>query len=297
MTNTPMVFLIVLFIFLVSLSSCSKGEEASAGKQSQHKDEQSGKLRVKILPEVSSAADDLQAVFSGGGSVTYRWEKNGQVLEGEQSQRLAKKCFSRGDVIGVVVTSNGEQGRASLTIGNAPSQVTSVSVTPANIRRGVNITAIPAGFDADGDPIRYSFKWVINGQEMPEDSQVLKGDVFKCGDKVSVKVTPYDGYEAGREYATQAFVVPNAPPYFVSDPPVTFNNNVYVYDVKAEDPDGDAISYTLVSAPAGMTINSSTGRIEWQMARQSRDYSMEIEARDSKGSTARQKYSLTVSAP
>jgi fibronectin type 3 domain-containing protein len=38
---------------------------------------------------------------------------------------------------------------------------------------------------------------------------------------------------------------------------------LYTYDVEASDSDGDTLVYSLTSAPSGMTINSSTGVINW----------------------------------
>ncbi len=295
--DRPTALVIVVFSLFAGLFACSKAENVSARRQPKQEVRHAGKLRVDILPEAPSAADDLQSVYFGDGSVTYCWEKNGKVLDGEQGPRLAKKNFSRGDDITVIVKSDNEEGRASLTIGNAPPLVMSVSFSPENICRGVDIIAVPVGNDADGDSIRYSFKWLVNGKEMGEDTPILKGDRINCGDRVSVKITPYDSYAAGKEYATQAIVIPKALPYFISTPPVTFNDNVYSYDVKASDPDGDAISYALVSAPAGMTINGSTGRVEWRVARQPGTYAIEIEAKNSKGLTARQKYDLAVTVP
>jgi hypothetical protein len=35
--------------------------------------------------------------------------------------------------------------------------------------------------------------------------------------------------------------------------------------LKATDPDGDTLTYALKSAPAGMTINPSTGLIKWNV--------------------------------
>ena len=290
--------LCALVFLAAGLGSCTRGDKSPAVKGTQHHEVRyAGKLKVGILPEIPTAAEDLQVVFSGGGSVAYRWEKNGQEIEGEKGARLAKKWFSRGDRITAVVTANGEEGRASLTIESAPPQVVSVSVTPENICRGVDITAVPVGSDADGDPVRYSYKWIVNDQEQPGDTPVLRGDRIKCGDRVSVKVTPSDSYGAGREYATQSFVIPSAAPYFVSHPPTTFSGDTYIYEARAEDPDGDAISYALVSPPSGMTINNNTGRLEWQVARQTRNYDVEIEAKDSKGASARQRYTLAITIP
>ena len=57
----------------------------------------------------------------------------------------------------------------------------------------------------------------------------------------------------------------------VNDPPVISStaltvaqpNLLYTYDVQAQDVDGDILTYSLITAPLGMTINSSSGLIQW----------------------------------
>jgi len=58
---------------------------------------------------------------------------------------------------------------------------------------------------------------------------------------------------------------PNTAPTITSNPVTTATvNQPYVYDVEATDPDnGDLLTYSLVSAPAGMSIQSETGVIDW----------------------------------
>lgn len=288
-----------LFLLLAAgLFACSKGEiTAESTNQKQSTVRYAGKLKISIIPEAPTASEDLQVIYSGSGSPTFRWEKNGQVIDGERGQRLARKWFVRGDDITAVVFANGEEGKVSLKVANAPPEVTSVTVSPENICRGVDITAVPAASDADGDQIGFSYTWVVNDQALPEDTPVLKGDKFKRGDRISVRVIPSDGQSAGRGYATQAFTVPAAIPRFVSTPPLTFNGTTYVYDVKANDPDGDTLSYALLSAPPGMTINSNTGRLEWQVKGSTGSYLIEIEAKNSQGLSTTQKYTLNVTIP
>jgi hypothetical protein len=57
----------------------------------------------------------------------------------------------------------------------------------------------------------------------------------------------------------------NLPPYFVDfNPPssVTFGSG-YLYPVNAFDPEGDVLTFSLVSAPEGMIIVPTTGLIDW----------------------------------
>ena len=66
--------------------------------------------------------------------------------------------------------------------------------------------------------------------------------------------------------ATQRWTVnvfspsPNHPPAIISAPDLIATIGVpYVYDVNARDPEGSAVTYALVSAPAGATINATSG--------------------------------------
>ncbi|MBA7534931.1 hypothetical protein ES705_27181 [subsurface metagenome] len=64
---------------------------------------------------------------------------------------------------------------------------------------------------------------------------------------------------------------PTVPP-IGNDPPVITSNPVtdaemgilYTYNVEANDPDGDALTYSLISNPSGMVINKYTGVITWE---------------------------------
>jgi hypothetical protein len=59
--------------------------------------------------------------------------------------------------------------------------------------------------------------------------------------------------------------------YLFNSAPVIESNAVttategalYIYGVEATDPEGDTLTYSLTAGPTGMTINSSTGVINW----------------------------------
>ena len=56
----------------------------------------------------------------------------------------------------------------------------------------------------------------------------------------------------------------NHAPEITSSPITTATVDVlYNYNVNATDPDGDTLTYSLTTKPTGMTINSSTGLINW----------------------------------
>ena len=60
----------------------------------------------------------------------------------------------------------------------------------------------------------------------------------------------------------------NQAPSIVSTPVVNATaDQLYTYDVEANDPDaGDTLTFSLDAAPAGMTIDASTGLIQWTPA-------------------------------
>jgi hypothetical protein len=289
----------LVLIAAVALTACTKGANETKSDSLLREGQtaaqtHTGKLDVRILPDAPTVLTDLQALYSGRGIATYQWRKDGQPLEGENSSRLPISMFSKGDRISVIVTAGGEQGEASVTIGNSPPTVTSVPFSPKHIYAGVDITVSPVGSDPDGDAVGFRYHWTINDKEVSEDTPVLKGSLFKRGDKINLIVVPYDEDGEGEPFVSQNMVIPNGPPRIVSDPP-EFHGGTYTYQVIAEDPDGDPLTYSLASAPEGMTIDSRTGKISWSINEKSAGtHVVEVIAQDAGGLKASQKYSLTM---
>jgi hypothetical protein len=297
------IILIGMFAGAAVFSGCnsekhSPGDGVSEPGQLIKPQQHSGTLPVKILPVLPTSSDNLQAIFSDGSTLGLRWEKNGQVLENEKTPRLGMRQFARGDTISLTVTSGGKTGKAIVQIANSLPEIRSARFTPECICRGENVTVVADGFDADGDGVKFSYNWIINGDSIPQDSDVLQGDKFKKGDKVSVIIVPQDNYGAGKPFKSQLISIPNASPWFVSIPPTDFKGNMYSYAAEARDPDGDAITYSLVTFPEGMKINSKNGMVTWPISTTSAgNHVIEVAAQDSEGAKASQKYSLKVLLP
>jgi len=81
---------------------------------------------------------------------------------------------------------------------------------------------------------------------------------------VSVKVTDKGGLSATQNFMV-AVVIPNRGPTITSTPVTGATaGQPYAYDVEATDPDaGDVLTYSLVAAPQGLTIDAATGLIAW----------------------------------
>src|SRR5262249_29588511 len=87
-----------------------------------------------------------------------------------------------------------------------------------------------------------------------------------------------------------------SPPEFTSEPVVTAAaGRTYHYTAVAIDTNGDAIAYSLITAPTGMTINATTGQMSWNPTTADLgSYPIDVRASDSLGGTADQLYTLSV---
>ena len=69
----------------------------------------------------------------------------------------------------------------------------------------------------------------------------------------------------------------------------------YSYTATATDPDGHTVTWSLTTAPSGMTINASTGAVAWTPGdNENVSTPVEILAADTYGATASQGYTITV---
>ena len=115
------------------------------------------------------------------------------------------------------------------------------------------------------------------------------------GQSVTLTVTDAAGNVATQSYTL--FVQSANRPPVINSAAVrsTTAGLVYRYDVKASDPDGNARSYRLSAAPAGMTIDA-LGRITWATAALDiGTHSVTVVVTDVFGASASQSYDLTVS--
>ena len=181
---------------------------------------------------------------------------------------------------------------------NHPPHITSikiVNVSDNNIRGGFR--AVVQAKDPDGDEVGFKYQWKLNGEEIVGATEgVLEFQQnFKKGDEISVEVIPSDGKNEGIWKAEGSFIIPNSPPKIVSEPEGRMEGGSFSYVVKAEDPDGDPIEFTLKDAPKGMEIGPATGLITWNFSENDTgEYKVQVIASDPEGAKAIQELVLTV---
>ncbi|WP_396019822.1 putative Ig domain-containing protein [Anabaena sp. FACHB-83] len=89
----------------------------------------------------------------------------------------------------------------------------------------------------------------------------------------------------------------NAPPAIVSNPVTKAAlNQQYTYNVVANDPENDALTFSLGRAPAGMSIDSN-GTVRWTpQASQGASQTVEVIVTDSQGNATIQTFNIEVGA-
>jgi hypothetical protein len=114
----------------------------------------------------------------------------------------------------------------------------------------------------DAGTVKYRYEWFKNGNSFGGNEDSITG--FKKGDKIEVKITPFDDRRDGQPRLL-SFTVARTPPKIVESKAISFDGDVMSYQVKAIDPDGGALTYSLANAPEGMTIDGATGVIKWHV--------------------------------
>ena len=116
--------------------------------------------------------------------------------------------------------------------------------------------------------------------------------------KIPVVVSISDGNEIATIESELHVLDPEENIVIISQPNLeAIVDELYEYDVKAYDSDGDALSYALLDAPVGMTIDTATGLIQWTPSNdQVGSYILTVSVEDGNGGEAQQIFTLTVSA-
>lgn len=177
---------------------------------------------------------------------------------------------------------------------NHPPEVVYVRLSPSLVYPGTVIRAEVEGRDMDGDFVTFYYEWKRNGETIVgELNDELDTNGFMKGDVITLTVTPFDGKDTGTSRRSLPVIVANRPPEITSIPSVSVTDNRYVYQVKATDPDGDSITFSLEDPPPGMTIDPQTGLIEWELPEEGDSFEIKVMVTDG-DATAFQSFELNL---
>ncbi|WP_422925495.1 putative Ig domain-containing protein [Singulisphaera sp. PoT] len=154
--------------------------------------------------------------------------------------------------------------------------------------------------DPENDKLTYSLDQAPAGMTIDPDTGLIRWTPIAAqvgAQQVSVKVTDGFGGEGIQSFTAQVVAVtPDRTPAIISIPPLRAPVGAdYTYQVRAVDPEGQAITYSLISPPTGMAIDATTGLIHWTpTVAQAGAPTITVAADDPGGHRAYQRYTLLV---
>ncbi len=143
-------------------------------------------------------------------------------------------------------------------------QVKSLRVTPLPAFPGSLLKAEAENTDTQGNRFDFEYEWRRNDEVLAgETGQELDTTGFRKGDLIVVTVTPSLGKVRGEPRSSLQQLMHNRPPTIVSTPSGGITAGKFSYQLHAEDPDSDHLTYSLNNASDGMAIDAETGLLEW----------------------------------
>lgn len=191
------------------------------------------------------------------------WIMDGGVVEGEQGREFQPQDIEKGSTVQVRAVVNGTEVVSEVvTILNTPPVISNVVLRPETSLSGLVLMVEVDAHDPDDDEVALSYEWIKNREPAGNGSRMEVP--VRRGDDVRVTITPFDGSEYGRPEVIQR-TIHNTLPIIYEDDIFTFDGGIYSFQVRAVDPDGDTLVYSLKSGPEGMSIDADTGYVKWNV--------------------------------
>jgi hypothetical protein len=265
--------------------------------------------RLSLEPAAPEARGRLRAVTEMTGrwtSLEYAWKINGAAFGGGSAE-VVVPVVKTGDTISVEVVpirgaQRGAAKTASVRVENQKPMLLGLSIDRAEddrreLRDDTDVwKAAVRAEDPDGDRIRFSYRWFLNGEESDQDSEFFVASGLTRGDRLEVEVRASDGKVSTAPARSGQVEVGNSAPEIVSSPPRVDARGQFRYDVRVEDGDGDRnFRFALRQAPRGMQIDDINGIVRWAPGTdQEGRHSVEIVVTDEGGAESTQSFSLAL---
>ena len=260
----------VLLCVLLFLLSCSSQKPAETGETgSKTADSAISKPTSAYSIEIAPRDANRNAIFyiiptnfNLSDARQIEWTVNGVIVsDGGMATSFKATEAKRGDVVQARITgTNFQIFSNAVEIRNSPPEITAVKFMPELFRAGDMLYAEVTASDPDGDPVTVSYEWTVDGHPAGREQRI--GVPLKRGNKILFKATPFDGMDYGIPVVVESEVA-NTPPVIAEHTDFSFDGTTYTYQVKASDPDGDRLTYSLGASLLGMNISESTGLLTW----------------------------------
>jgi hypothetical protein len=294
-----------LLLFILILPSCSSDKQTGQVRNASGTNEIAAlpgpsaspaidRYTLEISPKKVIRDSTVNLIVTGFDvrDARIEWLINGAISESANPTQFRLSDARKGDTLQARAFIRGREILSNeVEIGNSLPEISSVRILPEIIKPGDALSVAAEGNDADGDSVTMLYEWTVNGS--PAGNKEKIESPVKRGDKVCIRITPCDPEGRGRVFVMNR-EIQNNPPVIQEHRDFNFDGTVYTYQVKAYDPDEDALAYSLEEAPAGMSIDKSAGLITWKVPAEFKgDAGATAVVQDGNGGIAR--YSLKIS--
>ena len=175
------------------------------------------------------------------------------------------------------------------------------STPPSEAETDVALSYQATATDPDGDSVTFALRAGPSGMTLnPNSGALLWMPSLNDLGQHSILLEASDGRGGKAEQSFTLLVqtnFQNRPPRFITTPVVVARvNGAYAYDADATDPDAaDVLTFSLLTAPAGMTNNPASGLLTWQpSANQFGTHEVSLRVSDGRGGRAVQSFAILV---
>jgi hypothetical protein len=234
-------------------------------------------------------------------SLSYEWTLRGRVL-GQDKPSIMLPAMRKGERVEVkVVARNGDHESAPAyavgAVPNRPPRIRDLRLRSRSVGdEGEEWIAELLADDPDGDTVELEYTWLLNDEPHEVHDAVFPTDVLKRGDRLVLRVIASDGEDESPPAKSGVVTVANASPDILSEPPSLDGSDLYSYQLKASDPDGDRVlRWQLVEGPRGMKLDTQSGLITWRpTASQDGTHRIEVAVEDGQGGHATQIFDIAI---
>lgn len=280
---------VLLIASLLLFLSCNKKQDKIS------KGIRSNLGSVTISPENARTNTDISVNISLDmkdvtlNDLEYNWYINDNMVSNDRL--LSPDLFKKGDKIKLKI-SFGDK----ISYSNEISIKNSIPVINfAKIIKENNELYINGKFDDnDNDKVDINVNWYKDNKLVKNDKFIALNEIGNAK-RLYAKIIPFDGYDSGVVYTTAEYSVVNASPMITSTPSMHLDGNTFTYNVIAEDPENDPITFSLVDPPEGANIDPSTGVLTYIAPDDFKgDITLKINVNDNHGNSTTQQFSYTI---
>lgn len=152
-----------------------------------------------------------------------------------------------------------------------PFRIREVRLTPENPTIVTPVNADPVSTGAMPEGIVFSYRWIVNNEDVAAATgPTLDPQHFRKKAWVSCRVVPSWPGGKGEEVRSPYLRIANAAPQLQPAPSAPFEApGKFQYQIQATDPDGDTLTYQLVSPrDQGIEVDAQTGLLSWSVSQE-----------------------------